>query len=135
MRDMKRQTRLAALFLLGVVCLWQGGALVHLITVSHAICPHGKIVDGRHLHGGHGDNTNSPKGAPSPGSSDRYPYHDNCRLLSSLTSANTVPDVAGPVIHFLQACVLEPVASFAADVFHSRALYLTAPCHSPPNRA
>ena len=133
MSDTKRHNRSVALFLMGVVCLWQVGALVHLSTVSHEICPHGKIIDRDHNERStDGDSTG---GGSHPQPTHRHAGHDNCRQLSSITSAHTTPDSGGPAAILLPVCVADSAVLPIDQVFLTGSVYMTSPCHSPPARA
>lgn len=134
MNLLRQHIRKTALLLLGVVCLWQAGALVHLSTVSHEICPHGKIVDVHHgtsePHASHPSEKRSLPKAPT-----QHPNHDNCTQLNSLTAPNTVPNIGFALPTVLVSVSLQAVFTVVESTYHSRALYLVAPSHSPPNHA
>ena len=134
MRDTKRHNRSIAILLMGVVCLWQVGTLIHLSTVSHEICPHGKIVDAHpdDERSTYGDSTG---GGSRPQPKHRHAGHDNCSQLSSITSAHTTPNSGAPATIISTFDVVVSAVLPMAPVFLSTPLYLTAPCHSPPERA
>jgi hypothetical protein len=134
MNQLRQHIRKTALFMMGVVCLWQVGALVHLSTVSHEVCVHGKIVDDQHgnsgaQHGKTSENSNAP-GAPHG-----HPNHDNCRQLSSLTTANTSPHIGYILPTTVVSVSLQAIFTVVESTYHPRALYMIAPSQSPPKHA
>ena len=118
MRALEKTRKRIAGVMLAAFAVWQIGTMVHLVSVVHAICPHGKIIDINDL-------------SEYPDSSDKSPDHDDCSFLTTFTVARTMiidgtPDVPASEITDDNIPIMEN------HVVANDELYMLAPSNSPP---
>ena len=132
MKNWHRHRQLYALFLLGVVCLWQGGGVAPPDDGSsrdlspredrgRALCRPSPCV-GRRFEGDRFLHSES----------HRHANHDNCRSLDSITTTNAMPKSASVLPALIVWVLPAPELLVVPRVVSSRDLYRTAPSHSPP---
>ena len=132
-RDMALGIKKKAYLLTAVVLLWQLEALVHLITITHEICPHGKVVQSRQQDEHHHSHSHDGTGS----SHHRDGHHEGCRLLASLTTANIAAGGYHLVPTFIVDTYIEtddPRCTTIA-IRIQEALFRLSPAQSPPTNA
>jgi hypothetical protein len=113
----KTRTRIAGV-MLAAFTVWQISTLVHLVSVVHAICPHGKIVD-------------INDSSEHPDSNDRSSDHDDCAFLTAFTVARTIIVDGTPDVLAAQMAT-DTVPTIEDHVVIGDDLYMLAPSNSPP---
>ena len=104
--------------MLAAFAVWQISTLVHLVSVVHAICPHGKIVDIDDL-------------SEHPDSNDKSTDHDDCSFLTAFTVARTIIVDATPDVPAAEM-TNDKVPTMENHVVIGDDLYMLAPSNSPP---
>ncbi len=118
MRALEKTRKRIAGVMLAAFAVWQIGTMIHLISVVHVICPHGKIIDLDDL-------------PDNPDASDIPPNHDDCAFLTALTVARTI--ISDGVSDVPAAEMTNDNTPAIEDHFVSDDdLYLLAPSNSPP---
>ena len=118
MRALEKTRKRIAGVMLVAFAVWQIGTMVHLVSVVHAICPHGKIVDIGDL-------------SDNPDSKDKSPGHDDCAFLTALTVARTIISDGAPDVPAAEM-TNDNVPMMEDHVIIDDDLYMLAPSNSPP---
>ncbi len=121
---MRRKKQLVPLLLLAFFIVWQTDTVFHLVLVPHMVCKHGKIVDadpepGHPLHDPHEEDN---------------PNHEDCRILTLLTSAETrtrdYPQLSAVLGTFENKTY---VSIIDIEVLRGEDLFRISPSNSPPH--
>ena len=118
MRALEKTRKRIAGVMLAAFAVWQIGTMVHLVSVVHAICPHGKIVDLDDL-------------PDNPDASDIPSNHDDCAFLTAFTVARTIIVDGAPDVPAAEM-TNDNIPTMENHVVNDDDLYLLAPSNSPP---
>ncbi len=118
MRALEKTRKRIAGVMLAAFAVWQIGTMVHLVSVVHVVCPHGKIIDLDDL-------------PDNPDASDIPPNHDDCAFLTALTVARTIISDGAPDVPAAEMTD-DNVPAMEDHVIIDDDLYMLAPSNSPP---
>ena len=121
--------------LLTVFLLWQVGAVVHLVFVTHTFCPIHRSIEhvdartGKLLHHEHGSSQSS-------GDNGSRDTERGCFVLTAMTRASVEAQTLSAIPRILPAPLLfeipSVVSEFTAVLRSERYRFHVAPSHSPP---
>lgn len=118
MRALEKTRKRIAGVMLAAFAVWQIGTMIHLVSVVHVVCPHGKIIDLDDL-------------PDNPDAGDIPPNHDDCAFLTALTVARTIISDGAPDVPAAEM-TNDNVPTMEDHVIINGDLYMFAPSNSPP---
>ncbi len=132
---MMNRGKTAARLMLGIFAIGHICVLWHAIAVTHAVCPHGKIIDASALPASspHGHSGGHPHRHPSHG--HRGDSHDGCTYLLSFTSVDKLVVVTAVAPSPVLVPVYPIQHTLPARLESKTKLFRLSPSQSPPLNA